>query len=173
MKLKKFSYKKVISTNLTAIRLIRVGKSSGFVTSEIQSKGRGQRGNKWISKYGNIFISVFFSINQKISIQNITKKNLNIVKKIIRKYVNKKIEIKSPNDILIEKSKVCGILQETLFRDELKYLIVGVGINLANTPHIPNYPTTYLNKYSKKKINKLRIINDLKLIFEKNIKNYR
>ena len=65
MKLKKFSYKKVISTNLTAIRLIRVGKSSGFVTSEIQSKGRGQRGNKWISKYGNIFISVFFSINQK------------------------------------------------------------------------------------------------------------
>ena len=61
MKLKKFSYKKVISTNLTAIRLIRVGKSSGFVTSEIQSKGRGQRGNKWISKYGNIFISVFFS----------------------------------------------------------------------------------------------------------------
>ena len=60
MKLKKFSYKKVISTNLTAIRLIRVGKSSGFVTSEIQSKGRGQRGNKWISKYGNIFISVFF-----------------------------------------------------------------------------------------------------------------
>ena len=122
MKLKKFSYKKVISTNLTAIRLIRVGKSSGFVTSEIQSKGRGQRGNKWISKYGNIFISVFFSINQKISIQNITKKNLNIVKKIIRKYVNKKIEIKRPNDILIEKSKVCGILQETLFKDESKYL---------------------------------------------------
>ena len=173
MKLKKFSYKKVISTNLTAIRLIRVGKLSGFVTSEIQSKGRGQRGNKWISKYGNIFISVFFSINQKISIQNITKKNLNIVKKIIRKYVNKKIEIKRPNDILIEKSKVCGILQETLFKDESKYLIIGVGINLANTPYIPNYPTTYLNKYSKKKINKLRIINDLKLIFEKNIKNYR
>ena len=76
MKLKKFSYKKVISTNLTAIRLIRVGNSSGFVTSEIQSKGRGQRGNKWISKNGNIFISVFFSINGKISIQDITKKNL-------------------------------------------------------------------------------------------------
>ena len=54
----------------------------------------------------NIFTS--FSINQKISIQDITKKNLNIVKKIIRKYVNKKIEIKRPNDILIEKSKVCG-----------------------------------------------------------------
>ena len=130
MKLKKFSYKKVISTNSTALRLIRVGKSSGFVTSEIQSKGRGQRGNKWISKYGNIFISVFFSINQKISIQNITKKNLNIVKKIIRKYVNKKIEIKRPNDILIEKSKVCGILQETLFKDESKYLIIGVVFTL-------------------------------------------
>ena len=62
MKLKKFSYKKVISTNSTAIRLIRVGKSSGFVTSEIQSKGRGQRGNKWISKYGNIFISILIPL---------------------------------------------------------------------------------------------------------------
>ena len=173
MKLKKFSYKKVISTNSTALRLIKIGKSSGFITSELQSKGRGQRGNKWISKYGNIFISVFFSINKKISIKDLTKKNLNIVKNIIKKYVNKKIEIKHPNDILIEKSKVCGILQETIFRDELKYLIIGVGINLENTPHIPNYPTTYLNKYSKKKINKLRIINDLKLNFEKNMKNYR
>ena len=160
MKLKRFSYK----------RLIRVGKSSGFVTSEIQSKGRGQRGNKWISKYGNIFISVFFSINQKISIQNITKKNLNIVKKIIRKYVNRKIEIKRPNDILIEKSKVCGILQETLFKDESKYLIIGVGINLANTPYIPNYPTNYLNKYSKKKINKIKLINKIKFFFENKYK---
>ena len=121
MKLKKFSYKKVISTNSTALRLIRVGKSSGFVTSEIQSKGRGQRGNKWISKYGNIFISVFFNKSKDIY-SRYNKKNLNIVKKIIRKYVNKKIEIKRPNDILIEKSKVCGILQETLFRDEFKIL---------------------------------------------------
>ena len=28
--------------------------------SELQLKGRGQRGNKWISKKGNLFMTVFF-----------------------------------------------------------------------------------------------------------------
>tara|TARA_B100002051_G_scaffold238340_1_gene240828 strand:+ start:100 stop:549 length:450 start_codon:yes stop_codon:yes gene_type:complete len=147
--------------------LIRNGKNYGIVTSEVQTKGKGQRGNKWISKKGNIFISIFFKINSKISLKKLTKKNLSILKNIISKQVKNNIKVKLPNDILIDKKKVCGILQEIIHFDNHKYIIVGIGINVINSPNILNYPTTYLNNYSKRKINKIKIINKIKLFFEK------
>ena len=57
MKLKIFPFKKVKSTNSTAIRLINQNIKFGVVTSERQYKGRGQGTNRWISNYGNIFFS--------------------------------------------------------------------------------------------------------------------
>ena len=171
MKLKKFNFKKVKSTNNTAIRLIRRGIDSGVVSANVQTKGKGQRGNKWISKKGNLFISIFFKVNSKLSLKKITTINLSILKKIISTQIVGKIYIKLPNDILIYKKKVSGILQEIMYKNNNKYLIVGIGINIISSPNIRNYPTTYLNKYSKKKINKIKILNKIKLNFEKKYKN--
>ncbi len=171
MKLKKFIFKKVKSTNCTSIRLIKKGNNKGIVIAETQIKGRGQRGNKWISKKGNLFISIFFRINNRISTKNLTAKNLSIFKKIISNKISEKLNIKLPNDILIGKKKVCGILQEIIYQNNRKYLIIGAGINITSSPNIIKYPTTYLNKYSKKKINKINIINELKLNFEKKYKD--
>tara|TARA_B100002051_G_C16605252_1_gene570239 strand:+ start:430 stop:945 length:516 start_codon:yes stop_codon:yes gene_type:complete len=170
MKLKKFNFNKVKSTNNTAIRLIKNGNDYGIVSSESQSNGRGQRGKKWISNKGNLFISIFFKINSKISIKKITNLNLLILKKIILNQVKQNINVKLPNDILINKKKVCGILQEIIYQNDHKYLIVGIGINIINCPNILNYPTTYLNNYRKKKINKIKMINKIKLYFEKKYK---
>ena len=170
MKLKKFIFKKIKSTNDTAIRLIKKGEKSGIISADTQTKGKGQRGNRWISKKGNLFITIFFNISNQISLKKLTSINLSILKKIIIKKINVKTEIKLPNDILIYKKKVCGILQEIVFKNNLKYLIVGVGINIISSPDIKNYPTTYLNKYSKKKINKIRMINKIKINFENKYK---
>ena len=171
MKLKKFIFKKIKSTNDTAIRLIKEGVESGIITSDTQTKGKGQRGNKWISKKGNLFMTIFFNISNKISLKKLTSINLSILKKIIKNQIKIKTEVKLPNDILIYKKKVCGILQEIIFNNNVKYLIVGVGINIITTPQIKNYPTTYLNKYTKKKTNKIKLINEIKLIFENKYKD--
>ena len=168
MKLKKFNFNKVKSTNNTAIRLIKKGNDYGIVSSESQSNGKGQRGNKWISKKGNLFISIFFKINEKLIFDKIVKLNLIIVNKIINSFISVKTNIKSPNDILIKKKKVCGILQETLFKDENRFLIIGMGINVLNSPKIKNYPTAFLNNYSKKNIHKQQLAKKIKLEFEKN-----
>ncbi len=170
MKLKKFFFKKVKSTNTTAIRLIKHGNNNGIISAETQTKGRGRRGNKWISKKGNVFITIFFQINEKFSLKKLTAINLSILKKIISNQITGIIKIKLPNDILIDKKKVCGILQEILYLNNLKYLVIGIGINIVSSPNISNYSTTYLNKYSKKIINKIKIINDIKLNFEKKYK---
>ena len=171
MKLKIFNFKKVKSTNDTAIRLIKSGINSGLVSTNIQTKGKGQRGNKWISKKGNLFISIFFKIDSNLSLKKITTINLSILKKIISSQITGKIHIKLPNDILIYKKKVSGILQEIMYKNNNKYLIVGIGINIISSPNIINYPTTYLNKYRIKKINKISMINIIKVNFEKKYKN--
>ena len=169
MKLKKYLYKKVESTNNVALRLIKQGNQRGIILTDQQTKGKGQRKNKWISIKGNLFLSVFFEISKKISLSKIINLNLKIIKKIIYKKINTLILIKKPNDILINKKKVCGILQETIFKQNKKYLIVGIGINVSRCPKINNYPTTFLNNYSNKKLNRLQLFREFKLLYEKNL----
>ena len=173
MKFKKFSFKKVGSTNNTAMRLIKKGIKNGIIISDLQTKGRGQRGNKWFSKKGNLFMTVFFEISKKLSIKKIVKLNILIIKKIIKKTSNSSITIKKPNDILINKKKVCGILQETMFNSNRKFLVVGIGINLNSSPKVKKYETTHLNNYTKKKINKMELFDNIKTTFEKSIKYFK
>ena len=172
MRLKKYTYKRVESTNNVAIRLIKQGNERGIILTDQQTKGKGQRQNKWISMKGNLFVSVFFEIGKKISLSTIINLNLKIIKKIIHKKINSLIQIRKPNDILINKKKVCGILQETIFMDNKKYLIVGIGINLSSSPKINNYPTTFLNNYTNKKLNRLELFKEIKLLYEKNLHSF-
>ena len=169
MRLKKYIYKRVESTNNVAVRLIKQGNESGIILTDQQTKGKGQRQNKWISMKGNLFVSVFFEIGKKISLSTIINLNLKIIKKIIHKKINSLTQIRKPNDILINKKKVCGILQETIFKQNKKYLIVGIGINVSRSPKINNYPTTFLNNYSNKKLNRLQLFREFKLLYEKNL----
>ena len=168
MKFKVFKFKKVKSTNNTAIRIIKsLNFDYGMVISEIQNSGRGQYGKKWISYKGNLFVSFFYSLeNLTISLSQLTKINCILVKKLLSFYYKKKIIFKKPNDLLINKKKICGILQETINKFNKKYLIVGIGINLIKNPYIKNYPTTNLYLLTNKKIIKRKIENELKEIFE-------
>mgnify|MGYP001402552431 CR=1 FL=1 len=80
MKIKKFKFNRVKSTNNTAIRIIRkTNYNIGMVVAETQAKGRGQYGRKWISSKGNLFVSFFNELNKSnLSIQDITKINCSI-----------------------------------------------------------------------------------------------
>ena len=156
MKFKVFKFKKVKSTNNTAIKIIKNSRIKyGMVISETQNNGRGQYGKKWISYKGNIFVSFFFKLEDlSISLKQITKLNSLLVKKILSIYYKKKIIYKRPNDLLINKKKICGILQETLTKLDSRYLIVGIGINLLKSPNIRNYTTTNLYELVGKKVSK-------------------
>ena len=171
MKFKIFKFKKVKSTNDTAIRIIKNSNiKKGMVTSEIQLNGRGQHGNKWISYKGNLFISFFYELkNINMSLAALAKFNCSLVKKILEKYYKKKITLKKPNDLLVDKKKISGILQEIISKSDNKFLIVGIGINLMESPKIRNYPTTNLFELINKHINRTVIEYELKVLFEKKL----
>ncbi|MDC0558589.1 biotin--[acetyl-CoA-carboxylase] ligase, partial [Candidatus Pelagibacter ubique] len=93
MKLKKFNFKTVNSTNDLAIQIIKkTNNKSGIIIAEKQKKGRGQYGKKWTSFKGNLFVSIFFKINKvQLSLKDLTKVNCLLVKKLLSKFYNGKI----------------------------------------------------------------------------------
>ena len=172
MKFKIFRFNKVKSTNNTAIRIIKnYNYDFGMILSDLQVNGRGQYGKKWVSYKGNLFVSFFYNLkNFKISLNKLTKINCLMVKKCISQYYKKKIYFKKPNDLLIQKKKICGILQEKVNKLNHTYLIVGIGINLIKSPFLRNYPTTNLREIVNKDISKKKFELELKRIFENNLK---
>jgi len=171
MNLKKFKFKKVNSTNSTAIRIIKsFNLKCGMVISDTQSRGKGQHGKKWISYKGNLFVSFFHELKDiNMSLSALTKVNCLLVKKTLSKYYKKKIIFKKPNDLLVNKKKISGILQEIISIKSDKFLIVGIGINLVKNPKFKNYPSTNLFELTGKRINKASFENHLKVFFEKNL----
>ena len=168
MKLKKFNFKIVNSTNDLAIQIIKnTNNKSGIIIADKQKKGRGQYGKKWTSFKGNLFVSIFFQVsNVQLSLKDLTKVNCFLVKKLLSNFYKGKITIKKPNDLLINNMKISGILQETLFKSDKKFIIVGIGINLIKSPIIKNYFTTSLLELTGVKITPKNIALKLKKIYE-------
>ena len=105
MKIKLKKFKKVKSTNDVALKLIKKNISEPIlITSEKQTHGRGRIGKKWVSKKGNLFISIFFKLDQKkINFKQFAILNAFLLRKVFSKIVSKKIDIKWPNDLLFQK----------------------------------------------------------------------
>ena len=161
---------KTNSTNEFCINLIKNNISTnGIVSAEIQTNGRGRYGNKWISKKGNVFLSFYKKIKLQRDIIKYQYKVLKIVKNfLIKKGLKEQnIQIKDPNDILINNKKICGILVESYKNNKSLFVIAGIGLNLVSSPNLKKYKTTFLNKYLKKKVNKLDFLEFIKKNFNK------
>ena len=169
MKIKIKKFKNVKSTNDVAIRLIKQKKySPTLITSENQSKGKGTMGKIWVSQKGNLFISIFFKFDEeKLNFKQFTILNALILKKIVSKSISKKIKIKWPNDLLYNKEKICGILQEIINIDQFKFLIVGIGLNTNNAPKNKSFPSTCLKNIISRKIDNKKILGNIKKEYEK------
>ena len=170
MNFKKFFYKKINSTNDLAIKKIKAGFNKGIIITDYQKKGRGRYGKKWISFKGNLFMTIFFEIKKNIKLKKITILNCKIIKKTLLKYFKKKITIKYTNDLLINKKKICGLLQEITFNKNVKFIVIGIGINLVKDPKIKNYPTTNILNETGFKVKKLNLIKNIEKNYIKNLK---
>ena len=97
--------------------------------------------------------------------------NNKLIITILRTLIKKKLSLKAPNDILINGKKVCGILQEVFRYKNKNFLIVGIGVNIKNSPIVNEYHTTYINNYAVKNIPIDKIYLKFKKIYERNISN--
>ena len=169
MKIKIKKYKIVKSTNDVAMKLIKRNiLEPTLITTEKQTSGRGRIGKKWISLKGNLFITLFFKFDQKkINFKQFAVLNAFLLKKVFSKIISKKIKIKWPNDLLFNKLKFCGILQEVINFDNFDYLIVGIGLNTNTVPQNKSFKSTCLKNILNKKIDNQKILKKIVIAYEK------
>ena len=76
---------------------------------------------------------------------------------------------------MINNKKCCGILQETIKKNNHQYLIIGIGINLVSNPKIDKIKTANIFNETKVKINKNELIRKIIFSYQRlflNLKNY-
>ena len=100
-----------------------------------------------------------------------------IVSNVIKNYCKKSsISLKFPNDILVNKKKICGILQEIITLRKKKFLIIGIGLNILSNPKFNDkYKATNIFKESKKKPTNIEVVKKIVSSYEnffKDLKNY-
>tara|TARA_B100000315_G_C14454067_1_gene530552 strand:- start:218 stop:802 length:585 start_codon:yes stop_codon:yes gene_type:complete len=170
MKFEIFKFKKVTSTNDEAINLIKKKKKEiGCVFAETQTKGRGTQGRRWVSDKGNLFGSIFFPLKKNYPAFNeFSVINPIIISNVIENFCEKKnITFKWPNDIFVNKKKICGVLQEIITSNKEKFLVIGIGLNIVSNPIIKTkYQATNILFESKKKPKIKEVIHLIILSYE-------
>lgn len=127
-------YNEIDSTQTEIWRLIKKHSSPNgtLVFADIQTKGVGTHGRVWhTDEKGNIAFSFFIQMDCNIKkLDGLTIQIANIIVDIFKKQYGINLNIKKPNDIVFNNKKIGGILTETkLVSENVKYLVVGIGIN--------------------------------------------
>lgn len=127
-------YKKIDSTQNEIWRLIENKniKNYTIVSSDIQTNGRGTHGRIWhTDEKNNIAFSIYIETNCNIEkLNGITVEIANNIVDIFDKDYGITLDIKEPNDLIINNKKVGGILTESkVVSETVKFLVIGIGIN--------------------------------------------
>ena len=129
-------FEKLTSTNDYAQNLLSKSKpvEGTVITAAYQSQGRGQIGSVWYSNPGeNVILSVilypdFLYVSQQFQL---IKWVSMAVLDTVSSFSPGKVNIKWPNDILLQQKKVAGILIQNLIQgDRIHSSIVGIGLNV-------------------------------------------
>ncbi|CAI8000071.1 Bifunctional ligase/repressor BirA [Geodia barretti] len=125
-------FQEVGSTMDEALRRAERGTEEGtVVVAETQTASRGRQGRAWVSRTGNLYLSVVLYP----SLQTLPYLNSLCGVAVVRAIANisgLKPRIKWPNDILLEGKKVAGVLVESAIAGEqVHHSIIGIGINVA------------------------------------------
>lgn len=130
------------STNNEAKRNAENGAPDGTLyITECQTGGRGRRGRQWISPAGS---GIWMSLLLRPNLNPANASMLTIVaamavtaavERVVREAgCSVDCHIKWPNDVVVNKKKICGILTEmSAEMDCIHFVVIGIGINVNTT----------------------------------------
>jgi BirA family biotin operon repressor/biotin-[acetyl-CoA-carboxylase] ligase len=133
------------STNAEALRLARAGERGPlWITAKQQTEGRGRRGRSWISELGNLYASLLLS--EPSAPEHFPELSFVAALALHDAVTGRipglpgRIDLKWPNDLLIDRNKFAGILVE----GEGLTVVIGIGVNCVHHPDGTDYPATDL-----------------------------
>jgi BirA family biotin operon repressor/biotin-[acetyl-CoA-carboxylase] ligase len=135
------------STNDVASRLAELGAAEGtVVVAESQTSGRGRHGRVWFSPAGaGLYVSVILrpSSEHPLSSRENPAMLLTLASGVaiaegVRTATGLPAEIKWPNDVMIGRRKLAGVLAEAAAHSGvLQFIVLGFGVNLQPVAYPP------------------------------------
>ncbi|MGB0496135.1 MAG: bifunctional biotin--[acetyl-CoA-carboxylase] ligase/biotin operon repressor BirA [Kangiellaceae bacterium] len=107
-------------------------KQGRVCISEHQSKGRGRKGNSWVSPFGaNLYFSIGIDLPVGLSVLGGLSLAIGIgLTEFINRFTNEEVKLKWPNDLLSDNKKLAGILVEASGdSNDNSFINIGIGIN--------------------------------------------
>ncbi|KRP63743.1 bifunctional biotin--[acetyl-CoA-carboxylase] ligase/biotin operon repressor BirA [Pseudomonas orientalis] len=127
-------YDSIDSTNAEALRMVDVARAAPFlILAEQQMAGRGRRGRKWVSPFAqNIYYSLVLRIEDGLrQLEGLSLVVGLAVIQALRESGVKDAVLKWPNDVLVGRKKIAGILLELVGDPaDICHVVLGIGINV-------------------------------------------
>lgn len=124
-------------------------RSGTIVLADRQSKGRGRLGRTWQSAVGNLHASIL--LRPDCTLRAASELSLLAAVALVELLEHHgpdglAIQLKWPNDVLIDGAKVAGILLESggSKGGRLDHVVIGIGVNITWSPEDVAYPVTSL-----------------------------
>ena len=140
-----------------------------LLTATEQTKGRGKDNRLWESKKSkNLYFT--FNINSNKFDRYYSFLVGLVILEVLKSYNIKNLNLKWPNDVLLNNKKFCGILLEK----NSNFLIVGIGINVDYYPDNTTFKATSLENEGYV-LEKNRFLNDFIntfMILSQNLNNF-
>jgi len=162
-------FKQTNSTNDVIEKMAVDGVPEGVVVfADSQTKGRGRLGREWHSlPEKGLWFSILLRppLHPRMAMQ-LTIAAATAVRRAIHRLTGAPVQIKWPNDVIIDGKKIAGILTEINAEvDRIKYAILGIGINVNHDKE--DFPpelrpiATSIKIYSGKELNRSELAAEL------------
>ena len=127
-------FKEISSTHTYAKEIAMQEKHNGkIIIAETQTNGIGTKGRTWYTgESKNIALTMILKPKCEISrLEGLTVKIAECMKKAIQELYQIDLEIKKPNDLMLNGKKICGILTEiNTIAEKINYLLISFGFNV-------------------------------------------
>lgn len=169
--------KETDSTNIWAKTLARDGAPHGaLAVTEFQSAGRGRFNRKWTASEGT---SVMMTLVLRPQFGPLYASMLTLIMGLSVAQAAEKFgflpSIKWPNDVVLSRKKICGILTEmSADVDKINFVVIGVGINV-NTQSFPEEVADKATSFyaeSGQRFDRNQVVAAVMEAFEKNYEKF-
>jgi len=129
-------FEEVDSTNQLARDAARAGAAEGTVViADAQRRGRGRRGRSWVSPARrNLYLSVVLRPGSEVEYLSLLSLVAGVAVCDAMREWDARAMLKWPNDVLIDRRKVAGILTEVEGEGDNRSVVLGIGANLNAGP---------------------------------------
>jgi BirA family biotin operon repressor/biotin-[acetyl-CoA-carboxylase] ligase len=137
------------STNGEALTRARVGETGPlWITAQVQTAGRGRRGNTWVSTRGNLYATLLLRnpapVESAPELSFVAALAVHDAVTALAPVLRERLALKWPNDVLCGAKKLAGILIESEAIGASFAVAVGIGVNCLHHPVETAYSATDL-----------------------------